>query len=54
MGNDNDDSGYPYGQTPDGLYEDLLAGDFGTGQIQGTGIVRTPTQQPFPSMATKQ
>jgi hypothetical protein len=52
--NGNDDSGYPYGQSPDGLYEDLAAGDFGTGNIMGTGIVRTPTINPFPSWATKQ
>jgi hypothetical protein len=53
MGN-NDGFNPPYGQTPDGLYEDLEAGDYGTGNIQGTGIVRTPTQNPFPSMATQQ
>jgi hypothetical protein len=52
MGDDEFDP--PYGETPDGLYEDLLAGDFSTGQIQGTGIVRTPTINPFPAWATKQ
>lgn len=52
--NGNDDNGYPYGQSPDGLYEDLLAGDFSTGNIQGTGIVRTPTHTPFPAWSTKQ
>lgn len=54
MSNGNDDNGYPYGQTPDGLYEDLLAGDYGTGNIMGTGIRRTPTIAPFPAWSTKQ
>jgi hypothetical protein len=54
MNNGDNPNDYPYGQTPDGLYEDLAEGGFGTGAIMGTGIVRTPTQAPFPSMATKQ
>jgi hypothetical protein len=55
MGNDNGNDGeYGSGQTADGLYEDLLAGDYGTGNIMGSGIVRTPTQTPFPNQATHQ
>jgi len=50
----NGDDEYGPGQTADGLYEDLLAGDYGTGNIMGTGIVRTPTQTPFPNQATHQ
>jgi hypothetical protein len=55
MSNGNDDFNPPYGQTSDGLYEDLV-GDFeGTsGNIMGTGIVRTPTIQPFPAWSTHQ
>jgi hypothetical protein len=50
-GNNPNDNG---GQTPDGLFEDLAADQFITGNVQGTGIVRTPTVQPFPSWSTKQ
>ena len=54
MGNDNFDDNFnpPYGQTSDGLYEQLADG--ATGAIMGTGIVRTPTQTPFPNQATHQ
>jgi hypothetical protein len=51
VGNNNNDGRGP-GQTPDGLFEDLAADQFVTGNIQGTGIVRTPTVQPFPVWAT--
>ncbi len=54
MGDGGDDFNPPYGETPDGLYEDLLAGDYGTGQIMGGGIRQTPTIQPWPANATKQ
>jgi hypothetical protein len=43
---------YPFGQTPDGLFEELAEGQ--TGAIMGTGIVRTPTTRPWPAGATKQ
>ena len=42
------------GQTSEGLFEDLAADQFVTGNIQGTGIVRTPTVQPFPVWSTHQ
>src|ERR1035437_10129342 len=45
MGNNN--NGYNGNQTPDGLYEELAANI-------GTGIVRTPTTEPFPAWATSQ
>lgn len=48
MGNDNFDDG----QTPDGLFEDLNAGEFVSGNIMGTGIVQTPTVAPFPAWST--
>jgi hypothetical protein len=55
MGNNGqDDEGYPYGQSPDGLYEDLDAGDYINGNINGVGIIRTPTINPFPAWATHQ
>lgn len=42
------------GQSPNGLVEDLATGGFGTGAIMGTGIVQTPTVEPFPSWSTHQ
>jgi hypothetical protein len=54
MSNENGDDEYGPGQTADGLYEDLLAGDYGTGNIMGTGIRRTPTIAPFPAWSVKQ
>lgn len=54
MSNDNNNNDEGPGQTPDGLFEDLAADQFVTGNVQGTGIVRTPTVQPFPVWATGQ
>lgn len=53
MSNDDNNNSGP-GQTPLGLFEDLAADQFVTGNVQGTGIVRTPTVQPFPAWSTHQ
>jgi hypothetical protein len=59
MGNNDNSGNGNYGgngpgATPEGLFEELPSDGLLTGNVQGTGIVRTPTVNPWPAWSTEQ